>query len=326
MDSVHFGLWAAFGAIVLGMFVLDVGVLHRRAHAVSFKEASIWTAAWVTLALTFNVAVYIFMGADKGNEFLTGYVIEQSLSIDNVFVFAVVFSYFAVPPEFQHRVLFWGVLGAIVMRGIMIIAGVSLLERLDWAIFVFGGILILTAFKLATQKEDNIDPERNLAVRLFRRFVPVHEGFEGQRFFVRRNGRLFATRLLLALVVIESTDLVFAVDSVPAVLAISQDPFIVYTSNMFAILGLRSLYFVVAGSLARFHYLKYGLAGVLLFVGIKMLASDVYHLPVPASLGTIVTILGIAVAASLLHDRRAARNAHGPALGIAEPERSNDSA
>jgi tellurite resistance protein TerC len=263
----------------------------------------------VSLALAFNGAVYLWMGVEKGNEFLTGYVIEQSLSVDNVFVFAVVFSYFAVPAEYQHRVLFWGVLGAIVMRGIMVLAGVSLLERLDWAIFLFGGILVLTAIKLALQKEGDIDPERNLAVRAFRRFVPVHEGFEGQRFFVRRNGRLFATRLLLALVVIESTDLVFAIDSVPAVLAISQDPFIVYTSNMFAILGLRSLYFVVAGSLSRFHYLKYGLAGVLLFVGVKMLLSHTYHLPVVASLGVIVTILGAAVAASLWHTRRHAAEA-----------------
>lgn len=301
MDAAHLGLWAVFGAIVVGMFVLDVGILHRDAHVIKFREAVLWTCAWVFLALSFNVIVLLWLGGQKAGEFITGYLIEQSLSVDNVFVFAVIFSYFAVPAQFQHRVLFWGVAGAIVMRGVMIVAGISLLERLEWMVFIFGAFLILTAVKLATQGEAEVRPERNLVVRAFKRLMPVHYGFEGQRFFLRRNGRTYATLLFLALLVIETTDLVFAIDSVPAVLAISQDPFIVYTSNLFAILGLRSLYFVVAGSLSRFQYLKYGLAGALLFVGLKMLTSEVYHMPIALSLGVIVAVLGTSVAASVLH-------------------------
>ena len=300
MDSIELTLWLAFGVIVVGMFVLDVAVLHRRAHAVGMREALGWTAAWVTLALSFGAAIYYWMGSDKGLEFLTGYVIEQSLSVDNVFVFAVIFGYFNIPREYQHRVLFWGVAGAIVMRGIFILLGVAVLESLHWAIYVMGAFLILTAIKLGTQKETGVDPEKNLAVRLFKRFMPVYQGFDGQKLFVRRNGRTYATVLFLALLVIETTDLVFAIDSVPAILAITQDTFIVYTSNMFAVLGLRALYFVVAGSLGEFRFLKYGLAVVLAFVGVKMLISDWYHVPVPLSLATIVLVIGTSVAASLL--------------------------
>ncbi|MEX0762033.1 MAG: TerC family protein [Dehalococcoidia bacterium] len=310
MDTAQIVLLAVFGTVVAGMFILDVGILHRKAHVVQFREATLWVIAWVSLAMLFNLFVFLLMGAESGGEFLAAYVIELSLSVDNVFVFAVVFAYFAIPREYQHRVLFWGILGAIIMRGIMIVGGIALLEALHWMVFVFGAFLVFTAIKMATQKEGDVDPEKNLVVRLFRRFMPVHDGFEGQRFFVKRNGRTYATLLFLALLVIESTDLLFAIDSVPAVLAISTDLFIVYTSNLFAIAGLRSLYFVVAGSLGRFHFLKYGLAGVLLFVGFKMLASEWYHVPVPISLGVIVLVIGGSVVASLLIKNKSAEAAH----------------
>jgi tellurite resistance protein TerC len=293
-------LWTVFGVIVVGMFLLDVAVLHRRAHTVGMREALAWTAAWVTLALGFGAAIYVFKGADKGLEFLTGYVIEQSLSVDNVFVFAVIFAYFGIPKQYQHRVLFWGVAGAVVMRGIFILLGVAVLETLHWAIYVMGAFLIFTAFKLGTQGEADVDPNKNLAVRLFKRFMPVYQGFDGQKLFVRSNGRTYATLLFLALLVIETTDIVFAIDSVPAILSITRDPFIVYTSNMFAVLGLRALYFVVAGSLGEFRFLKYGLAAVLGFVGVKMLISEWYHVPVPASLAIIVVFIGSAIGASII--------------------------
>ncbi len=310
MDTAQLVLLGVFGTVVLGMFILDVGILHRKAHVVQFREATLWVIAWVSLAMLFNLFVFLLMGAESGGEFLAAYVIELSLSVDNVFVFAVVFAYFAIPREYQHRVLFWGILGAIIMRGIMIVGGIALLEALHWMVFIFGAFLVFTAIKMATQKEGEVDPEKNLVVRLFRRFMPVYDGFDGQRFFVKRNGRTYATLLFLALLVIESTDLLFAIDSVPAVLAISTDLFIVYTSNLFAIAGLRSLYFVVAGSLGRFHFLKYGLAGVLLFVGFKMLASEWYHVPVPISLGVIVLVIGGSVVASLLIKDKSAEAAH----------------
>lgn len=304
MDPIHWILGAVFGAIVIGMFVLDVGVVHRRAHAVGIREAVAWTVAWVTLALSFNAAIYFFLGSNDAIEFLTGYIVEQSLSVDNVFVFAVVFGFFAIPREYQHRVLFWGVLGAIIMRGIFILLGVAVLEALHWAIYIMGAFLVVTAIRLATGKETEVDPDKNLAVRLFRRLMPVYRGFDGQKFFVRRDGRTYATLLFLALLVIETTDVVFAIDSVPAILAITQDPFIVYTSNMFAVMGLRALYFVIAGSIGEFQFLKYGLAAVLGFVGIKMLISDFYHVPVPISLGVIVVLIGSSVVASLLYSKK----------------------
>jgi tellurite resistance protein TerC len=273
------------------------------------KEAGAWSAFWVSLALVFNYGVYHFMGPQAGLEFLTGYLIEKALSVDNIFVFVLIFSYFAVPPRYQHRVLFWGILGALLMRGAMIAAGAVLIAEFHWIIYVFGAFLVVTGIRMATQTAHAIDAESNPVVRLVRRFVPVTGQYHGQRFFVREEvgGRLrrVATPLFVVLVLVETTDLIFAVDSIPAIFAITQDPFIVYTSNVFAILGLRALYFLLAGVIHRFHYLKLGLAAVLVFVGAKMLLTDVYKVPVGASLGVIALVLATAIGASLVFPQAA---------------------
>ncbi|MBK7645543.1 MAG: TerC family protein [Planctomycetes bacterium] len=300
-------LWSGFVVFVLAMLALDLGVFHRKAHEISLKEAAIWSAVWIGLAALFALGVHAWHGPERALEFVTGYVIEKALSVDNIFVFVVIFSYFAVPSALQHRVLFWGILGALVMRAIFILVGGAFLARFHWAIYVFGAILLLTGIKLLLQRQANYDPAGNPLVRLFRRCFPASAGFDGSKFFTREGARLVATPLFLALLVVEATDVVFAVDSIPAIFAITRDPFLVFTSNIFAILGLRSLYFLLAGVIDKFRYLKTGLALVLVFVGGKMLLADVWKVPVGLSLAIIGTLLGASVLASLAVQRREPR-------------------
>jgi tellurite resistance protein TerC len=298
-------IWIGFNAFVLLMLALDLGVFHRKAHVVTFKESIAWTVAWVTLALIFNLGITHYMGSQKGLEFFTGYVIEKSLSVDNVFVFALLFSYFAVPPIYQHKVLFWGILGALVMRAIMIFLGAALIAKFAWIIYVFGAFLILTGIKMIVKREEEIHPERNPLVRWFKKFMPVTSDYRGDRFFVKENGVRMATPLFVVLLLVEFSDVIFAVDSIPAIFAVTKDPFIVYTSNVFAILGLRSLYFALAGVLDKFHYLKIGLGFVLSFVGVKMLlAHSAWKIDTHISLGVIVLILTASVVASLMWPKK----------------------
>jgi tellurite resistance protein TerC len=316
-------LWIGFNVLVLGLLALDLFVFHREAHEVRVREAAGWTAFWIVLALLFNAGVYVFMGPGKGLEFLTGYVIEKALSVDNIFVFVMVFAYFGVPAKYQHRVLFWGILGALVMRGAMIGAGAYLIEQFHWVIYIFGGFLVLTGIRMGTHDHQDIEPEANPVIRLVRRMLPITQGYRGQKFFVRgdagRAATLMATPLFVVLVFVETTDLLFALDSIPAIFAITEDPFIVYTSNVFAILGLRALYFLLAGVIHRFHYLQLGLSVVLVFVGIKMLAADVIHVPVGVSLAVIAAVLALAVAASLLWPPEEPEEATAPAAERREP-------
>jgi len=298
-------LWIGFNIFVLSMLALDLGVFHRRAHAVRVREAVIWSVVWIALAGVFNIVLYFGFGGERALEFLTGYLIEKSLSIDNLFVFLIIFSYFRVPAEFQHRVLFWGVLGALVMRAGFIAGGVALIERFHWIIYIFGGFLILTGIKMSQHKDKELRPDRNPVVRLARRIFPISSHYHGQNLFAREHGRSVATPLFLVLLVIETTDLIFAVDSIPAILAISRDPFIVYTSNVFAILGLRSLYFALAGIMQMFHFIHYGLSAILVFVGTKMLLSDIYKVPIAISLGVIALIITASIIASLLWPAKA---------------------
>ncbi|HEX6275488.1 MAG TPA: TerC family protein [Polyangiaceae bacterium] len=296
-------LWGGFIAFVLAMLALDLGVFHKRPHEITIREAGIWSGVWVALALVFNAIVYVRFGSERALEFTTGYVIEKALSVDNIFVFVVVFATFGIPGIYQHRVLFWGVLGALVMRAAFIFAGGAFLQRFHWAIYVFGGVLVLTGIKLLVQREVEAHPEKNLVVRLFQRLFPVTHELRGPKFFVFENGKRYATPLLLGLVAVEVTDLIFAVDSIPAIFAITTDPFIVFTSNIFAILGLRSLYFLLAGIITKFAYLKVGLSFVLVFVGAKMLLMDVYKVPILASLGIIAALLGGSIVISLVKTR-----------------------
>lgn len=293
-------LWIGFTVFVLALLALDLGVFHRHAHAVGHREALIWTIVWIGLAVAFNVWIYWEFGSQHGLEFLTGYVIEKSLSVDNIFVFVLIFRYFAVPPQLQHRVLFWGIVGALIMRAVFILLGAVLIQQFHWVIYLFGGFLVFTGIKMLRGSDVEVHPERNPVVHLVRRFVPISGEYQGAHFFVRQHGRWIATPLLLVLAVIEGTDLVFAVDSIPAIFAVTRDPFIVYTSNIFAILGLRALYFLLAAAMAQFHYLKVGLGAVLGFVGVKMLLSDYYPLPIALSLGVVATLLAGSVIASLL--------------------------
>ncbi len=293
-------LWVGFNLFVLLMLGLDLGVFHRKSHKVSFKEALGWTFVWVTMALLFNLGIYHWFGTELALEFLTGYLIEKSLSVDNIFVILMIFTYFHVPERYQHKVLFWGILGALAMRAAFIFAGVALIERYHWIIFVFGGFLIFSGIKMALPKKEEITLEKKLTMRLLRKFIPFSSTYDGGKFFTMMEGRKRATPLFASLLVVEATDLVFAVDSIPAILAISADPFIVYTSNAFAILGLRSLYFAVAGLVEVFHYLKFGLAAILVFIGGKMLIMDVYKVPTPIALGAVLGILLLSIAASLV--------------------------
>lgn len=314
-------LWIGFNVFVLGMLALDLGVFHRNTHTTTVKESLIWTAVWVALAMAFNVGVWVYGGSQKGLEFFTGYLIEKSLSVDNVFVFALLFSYFAVPSQYQHKVLFWGILGALVMRAAMIFAGAALLEKFTWIIYVFGAFLILTGIKMVIRREEEIHPERNPVVRAFKRLMPVTPDYRGERFLVREGGRTAATPLLLVLVCVEVSDLIFAVDSIPAIFAVTTDPFIVYTSNVFAILGLRSLYFALAGVMEKFHHLKIGLGIVLAFVGIKMmLAHTAWKIPTLLSLGVVVLVLAASMVTSLLRPRRAQAEPRDAAPEGSRPE------
>lgn len=297
-------LWGGFTTFILAMLALDLGVFHRTSHEVRFKEALSWTFVWITLALIFNAGVYYWFGAQKGMEFLTGYIIEKALSVDNVFVFLVIFSVFAVPAKYQHRVLFWGVLGALVMRAIFIFAGAALLQRFHWVIYIFGALLVVTGIKLLVQRNEEVDPEKNPIFRFFKRIIPATRDYHDAKFFIRENGKLLATPLFMVLVAVEASDLVFAVDSIPAIFAVTSDPFIVYTSNVFAILGLRALYFCLAGVLEKFHLLKVGLAFVLVFVGTKMLIIDIYKIPIGLSLVIVTLLLAGSIVASFVWPKR----------------------
>jgi tellurite resistance protein TerC len=294
--------WVLFNIFVVGMLGVDLWIFHRPAHLVKFREALIWSLIWIALAATFTVLLYFWQGRDSAVEFTTGYIIELSLSVDNLFIFLLIFRYFRVPADHQHKVLFWGILGALVMRGIFILVGVELIRAFHWVTYLFGAFLIYSGARLFGGAEISIEPEKNPVLRAFRRWMPITEGYEGEKFFVRRAG-LFATPLLVVLLVLETTDLLFATDSIPAVLAITLKPFIVYTSNVFAILGLRAMYFVLAGMMEAFHYLHYGLSIVLVLVGAKMLAADFYRVPTEWALATIVGVLGISVLASVVHPK-----------------------
>jgi tellurite resistance protein TerC len=298
--ATNIWFWILFNAFVLGMLALDLGVFHRSAHVVRAKEAAIWTGVWVTLALVFALGLYIWQDAQTALTFLTGYVIEESLSVDNIFVIVMIFAYFGVPKQYQHRVLFWGIIGALLMRGTFIALGALLLQRFSWIIYIFGGLLIITGVRMAIRHDETFDAEKNVVYRLARRFLPFTTEYAGQKFFTLETGRRVATPLFLVLLMVEFTDLIFAVDSIPAIFAVTTDPFIVYTSNIFAILGLRSLYFLLAGVVGKFHLLKYGLAVILVFVGAKMIGSELVHVPILVSLAVIVGALAASIVASLI--------------------------
>jgi tellurite resistance protein TerC len=313
-------LWVGFLVVILGLLALDLGVLNRKAHIISTAEALKWTSFWVVLALLFSIVVYFIyeyhtlgIGREAGSVlngrtaatlYLTGYIIEESLSLDNMFVIALIFSYFRVPPQHQHRALFWGIIGALVLRGVMILAGAALIRRFDWVIYVFGGLLLLSAVKMLLTKEEKVEPEKNPFVRLARRLYPVSPDFVGQQFFTRLNGRRAITPMFLVLLVVESTDVIFAVDSIPAIFAVTTDPFIVFTSNVFAILGLRSLFFVLAGMMRKFEYLKFSLVFVLAYIGVKMLLSHHVEIPAWISLSVVCGTLAIGIVASIRSTRR----------------------
>jgi tellurite resistance protein TerC len=298
MNSTY--LWISFNLFVLLMLALDLGVFHRKSKTIDVKDALLWTGIWVTLAFAFNVFVYYHFGEQKAFEFFTGYLIEKSLSVDNIFVIILIFSYFRVPSEYQHKVLFWGILGALVMRVCFILAGVELIRSFHWLVYIFGAFLIYTGFRIVFQKEGEADFEKNFFVKAVRKVLRITPTFENDQFFVKRNGLWWATPLFLVVIVVEATDLVFAVDSIPAILAISDDAFIVYTSNVFAILGLRSLYFALAGMHSYFTYLKYGLAAILVFVGIKMCIADLFKIPIEISLAFIILTLSMCILASMV--------------------------
>lgn len=306
--------WGAFSAFILLMLALDLFVLHRDAKEISFKEASVLSAFWIALALLFGIFVWMWAGPQTGGEYFAGYLIEKALSVDNVFVFALIFAYFAVPLRYQYRVLFWGVVGALVLRAIFILAGAELLNRYDFMVYVFGFFLVYTGIRMARHKDSDVDPGRNPLLRLLRRIMPVTEGYRGQRFVVREGGKWVATPLLAVLVAVETTDVVFAVDSIPAIFAITDDTFVIWTSNAFAILGLRALYFMLAGLMQRFIYLKIGLSIILVFVGVKFLLTDIVgKVPIWISLPFIATAVGVSIAASLYKTR--GQNAENPPSG-----------
>jgi tellurite resistance protein TerC len=298
--ATNIWFWIGFIAFVLAMLALDLGVFQRKVHEVKPREAAIWTAVWVALALLFAGGLGFFHGSEPALTFLTGYVIEESLSMDNIFVIVLIFDFFSVPKAYQHRVLFYGIVGALIMRGIFIALGTALLSRFEWIIFVFGGMLVVTGVRMAFKHDESFDADQNPIVRIVRKVFPLTNDFHGKHFFTVENGRKMATPLLLVLVLVEFTDLIFAIDSIPAIFGVTRDPFIVYTSNIFAVLGLRSLYFLLASVIERFHLLKYGLAIILTFVGAKMLAEHWIHVPILVSLAVIVGVLAIAIVASLI--------------------------
>ncbi|MFA4016969.1 MAG: hypothetical protein RUDDFDWM_002081 [Candidatus Fervidibacterota bacterium] len=298
--TISLWVWVVFLSAVFVMLMVDLGIFHRKAHVLSLREATAWSIFWVVISLLFNIVVWFWLGEERALEFLTGYLLEKSLSVDNIFVFAVLFSYFAVPPEYRHRVLFWGVVGAIIFRLTFILAGAALLKKFHWVVYVFGIIVIISGIKLLMHKERRVAPERNPVLRLARRFLPITPTYHGQSFFVLRDGKVMATPLMLVLLVIETTDIVFAIDSIPAIFAITRDPFIVFTSNVCAILGLRALYFLLEGMIRLFRYLDEGLAIILVFIGIKMLVSDVYKIPLWITLGFVVAVLAVTITLSLV--------------------------
>ena len=300
MIATNIWFWVGFIAFVLAMLALDLGVFNKRPHVVQPKEAGIWTGVWVGLALVFAGGLAFFSSPQVALTFLTGYLIEESLSIDNIFVIVLIFQYFAVPAQYQHRVLFWGILGALVMRGLFIGLGAALLARFEWIIYIFGALLIVTGVRMAVKQDEEFDAEQNPVVKAVRRVLPLTNGYRGKHFFVVENGRRFATPLLLVLVLVEATDLIFAVDSIPAIFGITRDPFLVFTYNIFAVLGLRSLYFLLASVVTKFWMLKYGLAVILTFVGTKMLIESWIHIPILLSLGVVLVLLAASIAGSLI--------------------------
>ncbi|WP_138430592.1 TerC family protein [Fodinibius saliphilus] len=299
-------LWTVFNIFIIAMLIIDLTVFHDKDDKETIRQALIWTGVWITLALIFGIGVYYYMGTQTALDYYTGYLIEKSLSVDNIFVFLLVFSYFKVPAEYQHKVLFWGIFGALIMRFLFIFTGVALLERFHWIIYVFGGFLVFTGIKLAFEKDKEVHPERNPILKLVRKIFPTTKNYHGSAFFIRKMGKLIATPLFVVVVVIETTDVVFALDSIPAILAITRDEFIIYSSNAFAILGLRALYFALAGIMRLFHYLHYGLSIILVFVGIKMLITDFYHIPTPFALAFIALALTISVIASIMYPQNEA--------------------
>lgn len=304
MSQVEWIAWGIFNAFIITMLWIDLKVLHKDNRPMRLREALGWVAFWVSLAMIFCAGVWIVQGREMGMQFLAGYLIEESLSVDNLFVFLLVFSYFRVPEHAQHKVLFWGILGALVLRAIFIFAGVALIHRFEWIIYIFGAFLVYTGFKLFFEKDKEVHPEHNPVVKVFRRLMPVTSDYEGENFFVRRDGRLWATPLFVVVLVIESTDVIFAIDSIPAVLSVSKDPFIIYTSNIFAILGLRSLFFALSSVMRLFHYLHYGLGAILIFVGVKMSISHYVHIPIGVSLGIIGSVLMFSVIISIILGRK----------------------
>jgi tellurite resistance protein TerC len=314
MIATNIWLWVGFIAFVLAMLSLDLGVFNRTPHVVKAKEALTWTAVWVGLAFAFAAGLMVFVGNQAAMTFLTGYVIEESLSVDNLFVIVLIFQYFAVPAQFQHRVLFWGILGALLMRGMFIGLGAALLARFDWIFYIFGALLVFTGMRMAVKQDEEFDGEQNPVVKLVRRFLPLTHDYRGKHFFSTEKGRRYATPLLLVLVLVEATDLIFAIDSIPAIFGITRDPFLVFTSNIFAVLGLRSLFFLLANVVTKFHLLKYGLAVILTFVGAKMLAEQWVHIPIPLSLGVVVGVLGASIGASLVWPAKIASEGKTPSI------------
>jgi tellurite resistance protein TerC len=298
-------LWVGFNIFIIFLLILDLKIFNRKPHEISIRESLIWSGIWIFISLLFNIAVFLLYGRPAALQFLTGYLIEKSLSVDNLFVFLLLFSYFKVPPRYQHKVLFWGILGALIMRGILIFLGATLVARFNWILYIFGLFLVVTGIKMAFQKkETEVHPDRNIIVRLFKRIFPVTPGFHEEKFFIKRDGKKYATLLFIVLIVIETTDLLFAVDSIPAIFAITQDSFIIYTSNVFAILGLRSLYFALAGIMDLFYYLRHGLSAVLIFVGLKMLLMGYIYIPVGFALSMVALVLFIAIMASIIRSKK----------------------
>lgn len=292
-------LWTSFAVTVIGLLVLDLVWFHRKDKEVSIKDALIWSVFWTVLALIFNVVVYYFYGAGQALNFFTGYMLERTLSFDNLFVFLLVFTYFKVPAEYHHKILFWGILGALVMRAVFILAGVAVVHQFRWVLYLFGILLVWSGIQFVIGKDEEVDPEKNPVLRLFRKIFPITDTFEGGKFFIRRDGRLWATPLVAVLLVIETSDVIFAVDSIPAIFGITLDPMIIYTSNIFAILGLRALYFALAGLMKIFKHLNYGLALILVFIGVKMLIADIFHIPVWVALSVIMGTLGVCILTSI---------------------------
>jgi tellurite resistance protein TerC len=307
MHTDNLWLWIAFGVIIITLLVIDLGVVNRKAHTITTRQAAIWTGVWISLALLFNLAIYFWRGPQTALEFFTGYVIEYSLSVDNLFVFVILFSAFGVPQSQQHRVLFWGILGALILRGILITFGVVMIERFFWIAYIFGAFLIYSGLKIGFKKESEPHPEKNPILRLARKFLPITKRNYQGKFMMRRNGKLFFTPLVLVLIAVETTDLVFALDSVPAIFGITHDPFVIYTSNIFAIMGLRSLYFLLAKAMGKFHFLQHALSVILVFIGVKMVIAHFYEVPIGISLGVVIGLLVLAVILSLLREKQLQR-------------------